>query len=461
MATTNGFSQDGMADSFSSSQHILSNSMSSLSSSITSARQNSSSHISKTYRQSSTLFLTRRLPEALSTILPLITPSDPENQALAPAPVAKASRTTRIKVWSLYLTILNAIVELGPEEGKDAFGAQEWRAICTKVREGEVWEEVVRNGYHGVEGDVDSDVVINLATLLLAHARTQTLNQKRLENYLAAANTPNLDISDRFGTPNRSRSRGHQATPSGTATPRDLNARVKILELYTLHVLLRNNEWDYAREFISMSPVLDDERREAFLQALHSLYEEQQESEKREREEKSRQEEELRRDLEEARRLRAKNEAAERRRLEEERAKRERGTSEGDYGVEKAPSTNGRASGSANGSSKGARQPKAKPNGSTRPPLSSSSKKGKAVVAKPSLGGRAVMILSNVRALIEQMGSSLSSNPYALMRLIAFILGFLLVISRKNIRERIARVIGTGWDKVRATAGMGVKVSYI
>lgn len=210
-----------------------------------------------------------------------------------------------------------------------------------------------------------------------------------------------------------------------------------------------------------MSPVLDDERREAFLQALHSLYEEQQESEKREREEKSRQEEELRRDLEEARRLRAKNEAAERRRLEEERAKRERGTSEGDYGVEKAPSTNGRASGSANGSSKGARQPKAKPNGSTRPPLSSSSKKGKAVVAKPSLGGRAVMILSNVRALIEQMGSSLSSNPYALMRLIAFILGFLLVISRKNIRERIARVIGTGWDKVRATAGMGVKVSYI
>jgi hypothetical protein len=57
---------------------------------------------------------------------------------------------------------LNAIVELDPDEGKDAFGTQEWRAICTKVREGEVWEEVVRNGYHGVEGDVDSDVVINL-----------------------------------------------------------------------------------------------------------------------------------------------------------------------------------------------------------------------------------------------------------------------------------------------------------
>lgn len=210
-----------------------------------------------------------------------------------------------------------------------------------------------------------------------------------------------------------------------------------------------------------MSPVLDDERREAFLQALQSLYEEQQESERREREEKARQEEELRRDLEEARRLRAENEAAERRRLEEERARRERGASEVDYGVDKTPSGNGRPSQSANGSSKGARQPKVKPNDSTRLPLSSSSKKGKAVVAKPSLGGRAIMILSNIRALVEQMSSSLSSNPYALMRMIACILGFLLVVSRKNIRERIARVMGTGWNKVRATAGMGVKVSYI
>lgn len=65
-------------------------------------------------------------------------------------------------MWSLYLTILNAIVEMEPEEGKDAFGNQEWRALCSKVREGQVWEEVVHNGYHGVEGDVDSDVVINL-----------------------------------------------------------------------------------------------------------------------------------------------------------------------------------------------------------------------------------------------------------------------------------------------------------
>ena len=53
-------------------------------------------------------------------------------------------------------------MELDPDEGKLAFGSQDWRVLVTKVRDGDVWGEVVRNGYGGVEGDVDSDVVINL-----------------------------------------------------------------------------------------------------------------------------------------------------------------------------------------------------------------------------------------------------------------------------------------------------------
>lgn len=122
-----------------------------------------SSPITKTYHQSSTLFLTRRLPEALTTLQPLLTPRHASDGGLLEtAPVARASRSTRIKVWSLYLTILNAVVDMEPDEGKDAFGGQEWRTLCNKVRDGHVWEEVVQSGYHGVEGDVDTDVVINL-----------------------------------------------------------------------------------------------------------------------------------------------------------------------------------------------------------------------------------------------------------------------------------------------------------
>lgn len=151
-------------ETFSSASHALASSISSLASSA--PGRHSSTYVSKTYRQSSTLFLTRRLPEALSTILPLITPppapSEGVNGTTEPAPVAKSSRNTRIKVWTLYIAILNAIAALEPDDGKEAFGSQEWRSICAKVRDGDVWEEVVTDGYHGVEGDVDSDVVINL-----------------------------------------------------------------------------------------------------------------------------------------------------------------------------------------------------------------------------------------------------------------------------------------------------------
>lgn len=241
---------------------------------------------------------------------------------------------------------------------------------------------------------------------------------------------------------------------SGANTPRDLNARVKILELYTLHVLLRNNEWDYAREFITMSAVLDDERREAFLQALQSLQEEQEAQEQRELEERRQQEEKLRRDIEEARRLRAENEAREKRRLEEERAKRE--ASEVDYGVEDTPSNAGSAGGG---------RPKRTRNGtgSGRPPRSSMSKaNGKAAPAAPlTLTARASMVMGRLRVIVEQLGASLNSNPMLLMRLLVFVMGMIVMLGSKGVRQRVQRMLGSSWAKVRATAGMGTKVSYI
>lgn len=477
-------------DGFSSAHQALSSSISSLTSS-TSAR-NSGSYVSKTYRQSSTLFLTRRLPEALTTILPLLTPPpaplEGANGTTEPAPVAKASRNTRIKVWTLYIAILNAIVALEPDEGKEAFGSQEWRAICAKVRDGGIWEEVVMNGYHGVEGDVDSDVVINLyvylsetilvwvnlankpyrATLLLTHARTQKLNQKRLENFLAASSNPNLDFAHHFKSSTSPRLSSRHRSPSnarsGADTPRDLNARVKILELYTLHVLIRNNEWDYAREFISASSVLDEERREAFLQALQSLQEDQQETQRKEREEQERQDEKLRRDLEEARRQRAVNEEREKRRLEEERARRE--GSEIDYGVD-TRSTGGSSSGKArrnrippSGGGTTAKIPKPARPGTGSSGGGASPNKNKAVVPT-SFGARAAVMFTNVRTMIDRMSVTLQTNPMLLMRFLAFIITLIMMFGKKSMRERIARLMATSWNKVKATAGMGVKVSYI
>ncbi|KAG6082468.1 hypothetical protein E4U16_006038 [Claviceps sp. LM84 group G4] len=439
------------SDAYGRHDNILSSSIASLRSAPTSSRQ--TSQISKTYRQASTLFLTRRLPEALTTLTPLILPPGSPNDG-EPAPVASASRTTRIKVWSLYLTILNAIVETGPEEGKEAFGNQEWRTLCAKVRDGQVWEEVVHNGYHDVEGDVDADVVINLTTLLLAHARDQVLNQRRLETYLATTTTPNFDLAGNSnGSPAPgSRYRSPAPGTSGANTPRDLNTRVKILELYTLHVLLRNDEWDYAREFITVSSILDEERREAFLQALQSLQEEQKEQERVQREERHRQEEELRHEVQEARQQKTENEARQRQQREdEERMRRE--ASVGDYGVEAS---------SPSGSSSKPRQSKPP----RRPSKSSMSSRStdKAVSRPPpanTFTGQARIIIGRLQNVFRDLAVSLNGNPALVMRFLAFLVGFLFMLGNRGLRQRVERVMGVGWDKLRATAGMATKVSYV
>lgn len=161
-----------------------------LSSSISSQTSNpstpSSSTLSKTYKQAAQLYLTRRLAESLSVLSPLVTAPatlhGTENGdslhtttslseefgysattvAPAVAPIATASSTLRIKIWSLYITLLNAIVELGGEEGRREVGVKEWKGIVALVRGGEVWERVVRDGYKGREGSVDAEVVYNL-----------------------------------------------------------------------------------------------------------------------------------------------------------------------------------------------------------------------------------------------------------------------------------------------------------
>ena len=121
---------------------------------------------SNVYKQASSLFLTRRLSEALDTLEPLILapdqPSPSSDEERQCAPIAKESRNLRIKVWSLYLTLLDTIIELGPDEGKNAFGSTKWKSILNKACDGTIWEEVVYAGYGGIEENVDAEVIINL-----------------------------------------------------------------------------------------------------------------------------------------------------------------------------------------------------------------------------------------------------------------------------------------------------------
>lgn len=255
---------------------------------------------------------------------------------------------------------------------------------------------------------------------------------------------------------------------SGTDTPRDLNARIKILELYTLHVLLRNNEWAYSREFITNSEVLDDERREAFLQALQSLQDEQAEQDIRQAEAQRRYEEQLQRDVEEDRRRRIAQEQKElERQLEAEQAQQatrfnsRKGDSEIDYGIDDTSSHHAAPSTS---NTKRQSSPSKKLNPKSKSSLSKQSPKtSKSLDKKPSVSiiSRTSAIFTHLQNVLREISLSWSRNPMVLIRMLAFIVAILALLGKKDLRKRIQAIMSKGWDKVRATAGMGVKVSYI
>lgn len=147
--------------------------------SLSSSSRRGATQISKAYTQASDLFLTRRLAEALSTLSPIIEKPLVEDigESHCSTPIASASRSLRIKIWSLYLTLLNAIIDLGPEEGKATFGNNVWREIASKARDGTIWEELVQVGYNGSEGNVDAEVVINLYGLSISQVGIDEADQ--------------------------------------------------------------------------------------------------------------------------------------------------------------------------------------------------------------------------------------------------------------------------------------------
>lgn len=417
--------------------------------------------IVRTYKQATQLYLTKRFKEAFEALEPVVSPQqsadtgfvgardgrDGDSDMGGAAPVAQSSKGTRTKVWVFYLSLIHAITEMGPEEGKNQFGSSKWRQLAAKAREGTVWDEIVRHGYGGSEGDVDPDVVVNLATLLLGHMQNQQLNQQRLEAYLSAsADAAQLAyLNEGIATP----------MSNGTSSPKELTTRLKILELYTLHVLPANDEWDYAQQFVEMNDMLDEERREAFLHALHSLKEEKDGTLEREREL-----EELReRELEEQR-------AAEEAKLKEEQRQEEQRKKAAELEKTRAntsssssSSSNARPSNNSANGRNGSTQPSSlRPSSGPKPP---GKPQKKARPSPPNLLARASSVFSNMQNLILQAGRNATGNSMTLLRLLMFLVAFLLIIARKDLRQRLRRGLEESWAKLKQTVGMGVKVSYI
>ncbi|OCT49540.1 peroxin 26 [Cladophialophora carrionii] len=462
-----------------------------LSSSISSLNQSSkrtSSEISKVYKHASQLFLTRRLLESYEALQPVITPPSQSRPDDSPAlaPIATATTSQRIKIWSLYVTLLNSIVDLGDAEGRETFGSKEYKELKRRVQNGDVWEQVVRDGYQGREGSVDAEVVYNLSNLLLGQAPNQQLNQSRLETYFSSSSHPTLEVGqlDLSTHLDRALSNGQQSSTglNGTNTPKDLTSRIKVLEIFTLHVLPRNSEWDYARSFIQNSDILDEERREAFLQTLEEL----QDVTRRESIDAGDGQEEVFEDTEEHPTEDAPNSQQQQSQSPKATSKHQRTSSEVDYGIERAHPNGGTHTTAPSRPEKPLTEPTATPKipqptstpKSPPPPSATPTrshlsppaqtprrpaqrKSPKSASSQNTLAAQARALFQALSNLARSMATTLQKNPTAMLRFLLFVLMFVVVAGQKHIREKAKRVLGRGWEKLRSTVGMGVKVSYI
>ena len=305
---------------------------------------------------------------------------------------------------------------------------------------------------------------------MLGKAQTQELNQARLETYLSSsAAQPGLDVSHLQD----SLINGHRSQLSGASTPKDLSSRIKIIELFTLHVLPANNEWEYARSFISNSDILDEERREAFHQTLTEL------QEVKEQEEQAI-DEDYGDDYEDA--------------VETPQTEishppsyapqnggykgHQRTSSEVDYGIEKEHphgATLQAPSGTSTQPEMTSVPPQPEPEPLSQPVHSPSRpthlsppsqtprrppRKSKAQ-AQSGLMAQARQLYTALSNLACNLAGGMTANPTAMFRMLIFMFAFFMAFSKREIRERVRLVVGKGWEKVRGTVGMGVKISYI
>lgn len=287
---------------------------------------------------------------------------------------------------------------------------------------------------------------------MVAQAPAQKITQQRLETYLSTLGAMSLEPS----------SNGNSDRVIGSGSIKELNTRLKILEIFALHVLPRNEEWEYAREFVKLNEFLDEERKDCLLQTMKALQEQPQLEQRREQELKKQREAESAFTRGEEERRRA-NEASEkespkRRRQDVARRKEVPESIRSDIdrsNLQKTPDILSNDAVKKTTTTTNKRE-------STRNPASqplSPSKKPR----KPSQGlyRKLSLLLHGIPRSLMQVGQGLSRHPMMILRTILFIVALLMALTRRDVRDRLMQIRDSTWDKVKRTVGMGVKVSYI
>lgn len=232
-----------------------------------------------------------------------------------------------------------------------------------------------------------------------------------------------------------------------------LGSQLEILELYILHVLPRNNEWQYAREFVAMSQFLDEERREDLLQTLEVLEEQKHHDQILEANTGNKREEELEHIKDDAR---VGNNGT----RQSRQALSRQSEGEKDYGIDELAPKASRMNDIAP-EGKETETKKVPPVKSAR--FLSRSEKSRAPGKRHSQGAsnRSIAFLGALQRLASNVTTTALRSPAGLLRTVLFVVALTLAMSRRDIRELLRRVGASGWERMKRTAGMGVKVSYI
>lgn len=279
---------------------------------------------------------------------------------------------------------------------------------------------------------------VRRAQLVSYHAPNQLINQNHIECYLTAAEPPGPTSSDR-----------------------EIRSYRSIIMLLATQVLPRNNQLDYAREFISNNDTLTPEQRDEALQMLEPSTIQQKVGEAdldSDHKVSSRvqgvgveKERGLRRQLQDLAEL-ENDKAMALAAISTSTPTRHPVDSEKDFGIENSEASNSMPQPAAKSSMKPSSTPKSTQNASSSPVKAS-----KKPPTPTSIYKRSTIFMNNLQRFVTSFTQSVSRNPMALMRFVLFLVGLVAALSRRDVKERIKQAM----EKVQRTIGMGVKVNYI
>ena len=304
----------------------------------------------------------------------------------------------------------------------------------------------------------------NRANVLLSQSPNQKKNQQHLETYLSALSPRESDLSRPLDQ--LMNSNGHIKESSdhavGTNTLRDLETRISIVEIFALHVLPRNSEWDFAKEFIRLNDILDADRKEDFLQTVCKLQEDESDD-RNQYEDAVPQYDPLATKVTQSNDIQRTDSNVTIKAIPPKVHRRT--SSETDYGVDDnqpQPKTPPLKALPPKPISESISKPVRKVSGTLRsqPPRIPANKPIKND-PQSTIKKRTMAINSTNQKLLGYMTFHLSQNPAILLRFVLFLAALIVVFSKRDLRQRLGRITGSGWEKVKNTIGMGVKVSYI